>query len=530
MSRKSRYEISSPRAFEWSAGAYIRLSREDESKIEDSRSVTSQKQILQKFFDENPDICLSRFYVDDGYTGTDLDRPSFRTLQEDYENGKINCIVVKDLSRLARNYEEASNLVKVIFPFYKIRFISIGEKIDSFMEPESVHRLDVSFKNIMNDEYSRDLSKKVRSSLEAKRRKGEFVGAFAPFGYQKDPLNYHRLIVDEDAAEIVRMIFKEFVRMPNFSRLAQKLTDEGIPCPMAYKRKNGSNLKNNCALQHIAWNASSVKRILTSEVYLGNLTQQICGVISYKNHKIVKRPKDDWITVKGTHEAIVSEELFDRVRRLIEESHRIKKREETPSLFGRVARCGFCGYPLSVTSYIGKDKYRAYFCSSTYKRRSNCSCKRISEKKMEEAVKYALNAYLKVFLELKDTIAKIKKEQPKQQSVSRTHSDLERKKRELYQNFKNGDMTEESYRAARKKLEQQAESDVSHVEPLRSFDKSIIFQLFSDRRAFRKITREIADKFIEEIKVYSETNIEIVFKFADEFASYFQSVQEHIRA
>lgn len=525
MSRKSRYDIPSKTVLRWRAGAYIRLSREDDLKADESKSIKAQRQLLQKFFEERPEICLADFYVDDGYSGTDLDRPCFRALQDSYENGRVNCVVVKDLSRLARNYEEASNLVKVIFPFYRIRFISINDRIDSFLDPDSVNRLDVSFKNIMNDEYSRDLSKKVRSATEIKRRKGEFLGAFAPFGYQKDRDDHHKLIIDDDAARIVRSIFEEYVRCPNFSRLAQKLTDAGVPCPIAYKRQAGSKLKNNCPLQYSVWNASSIKRILTSEVYLGGLTQQKVGVISYKNHKIVQRPREEWITVKETHEPIVSEELFARVKQLIGERHKEKTRIEMPSLFGKVVRCGNCGYPLSVTNYMGQDRYRAYYCSSKYKRRSNCNCIRIRESAIEEIVKSTLNAYLKIFLKFK-TFSENKTNSSMKRVKTMDESDLEKQKRELYLRYKSGNMTEMQYRSERTRLEaafEQKKDDTMPDQP--RLEECTFFDLFSGRRFFKRITKEIADNFIKEIKVYSKTKVEVTFKFADEFASFMQSLE-----
>ena len=218
MARKSKYSsnenISSKKI--WSVALYIRLSQQDEDNGQDkheSNSVTSQKTLLNDFVEENDDLIVYDTYVDDGFSGTDFDRPSFQRLLEDMKNEKINCIIVKDLSRLGRNHYEAGNYIEKVFPLFNIRFIAINDFIDSFKNPESVNTILLPFKNLINDEYARDVSIKIRSSLNGKKKRGEFVGSFPSYGYVKDEKDKHKLVIDEVAADIVRKIFDWHVNL-----------------------------------------------------------------------------------------------------------------------------------------------------------------------------------------------------------------------------------------------------------------------------------------------------------------------------
>lgn len=541
MSRKSRYDVIPRRSQIWRAGAYIRLSREDEQLTgKDSQSVITQRRIIEKFLSEHPEIDCMGFFIDDGFSGTNMERPRFQDLREAFESGAINCIIVKDLSRLARNYEEASSLVKVIFPFYRIRFISVNDKVDSFEDPDSVYRLDVSFKNMMNDEYSHDLSIKVRSAAEIRRRKGEFLGAFAPFGYQKDPNDHHHLIIDEEAAKTVRRIFTDYLKDPNFSKLAQELTDEGISSPIAYKQESGCRLKYNGQYSRHAWHASTVKYILMSDIYIGNLTQQKYGVISYKDHRVTARSEEDWITVEGTHEPIISEEQFKAVQAAMVRNHKEKKRQGKPSLFGGLVKCGNCGCPMSVTGYLGKDKYRAYYCYSKYKRKADCASFRIKESVLEGAVLTALNFYLKLFVDLQKALEKGERrsqmgETSFQKDPAAAIATIGEEKRELYLRMKEGELSKETYLEQRKRLDErisllkekptEPRTD-NRQDPVKSFEQSSFFELFADRKVFRRLTREIARAFIKEIRVDSLTEIKIIFTFEDEFLSYMERLGE----
>ena len=399
MSRKSRYEIVTPQAppKRWKIGAYIRLSREDENiRGMNSESVETQKRIIDKHINGLEDTELVGYYIDDGYSGTSLDRPDFRRLQADWENKVINCIIVKDLSRLARNNEDAGKLIFVIFPFYNIRFISVNDKVDSFLAPNSVHNLTIHFKNIMNDEYSRDLSKKIRSASAARRKKGEFLGAFAPYGYKKDTENIHRLVIDEEVSCWVEFIYKKFLDGLNYTQIARELTDLGAPTPLAHKKKNHPKFGLPKEFEVKLWSATTVKSILTSDVYMGNLTQSRYAKVSYKSKTVRMQDEQKWITVENTHEAIISKEDFESVQEIIRSNRRTQSPPKQQNALAGIIKCGRCKRAMAITEKRGKGAYRAYYCTTYHKHKDLCERNRISVSVIENTVLEILNQHAKL--------------------------------------------------------------------------------------------------------------------------------------
>lgn len=533
MSRKSRYNVQPPTNFVWKAGAYIRLSKEDMALTAgNSQSVLTQKRLIDKYLSEHSELKLIDYFIDDGYTGTDMERPCFQQLKEGYESGKINCVIVKDLSRLARNNEESSKLVKVIFPFFKVRFISINDGLDTFANPDSVHRLDVSFKNIMNDEYSRDISVKERTASNARRKRGEYLGSFAPYGYKKDPADVHKLIIDEPAAETVKLIFDEYLNNQNCARIARILMERGVPSPLLYKKMKGSKMKNSVnQREELAWSSSSVRRILESEVYVGNLIQCKTGVISYKNHKVVKKDKEDMIRVEGAHKPIIPSDVFFSVQTLLQSKYKAKGKS-VPSTFGGLVMCGRCGRLMSVTRYLGKGKYRAYFCNSYYKKRIECANGRIKESVIETAVLQILNQFISQFTDaesiIKNVASKRKRPSALKQPQSEVFREIDRlgaEKRGLYAKYKSGEFTVEEYVKIKQSLESSIEKLRCKAANLQADDENEnkilkdadgVFQFLSGAAHINEITRELAQKFVKRVKVYAPDKIEIEFTFSDE--------------
>jgi len=209
----------------WSTALYIRLSREDDDEKSESNSITNQREQLNQFIEENPELNIYDIYTDDGFSGTDFNRPGFQRMMVDMKNQKINCVIVKDLSRLGRNYIEVGNYIEQIFPLFNIRFISLNDGLDSYKNPNQMNNIIVPFKNLINDEYARDISQKIRSSLDSKKKKGEFIGSFATYGYMKDPEDNHKLIIDEVAARVIRDIFKWYISGMGKITIAKKLNE-----------------------------------------------------------------------------------------------------------------------------------------------------------------------------------------------------------------------------------------------------------------------------------------------------------------
>ena len=223
-------------AKQWSAGLYLRISREDGDRYE-SDSITSQRELLLDFVSLNPDITVYDTYEDDGWTGTNFNRPNFERMEDDLRSKKIDCIIVRDLSRFARNCIEIGNYLSIVFPYLKTRFICINDNVDSYIDPDSLDNLSTKFKNLINDEYCRDISIKVRSSLTIRRQSGEFIGSFASYGYKRDPEDYHKLVIDEEAAEVVRLIYAKFIAGNSIRSIVRSLNDAGYLPPVLYKKQ-----------------------------------------------------------------------------------------------------------------------------------------------------------------------------------------------------------------------------------------------------------------------------------------------------
>ncbi len=274
--RKSKYssmENSTIKNKIWSVALYIRLSQEDNDTgvdKQESNSVTSQKTLLNEFVEEHNDLIVYDTYIDDGFTGTDFNRPSFQRLLKDMKIGNINCVIVKDLSRLGRNYIEVGNYIEQVFPLFNIRFIAINDFVDSFKNPTSTNTILVPFKNLINDEYARDTSTKIRTSLNGKKKKGEFIGAFPPYGYIKEPKDKHKLVIDEVAANVVRKIFDWYVNL-GLGKIAicHRLNELGILNPTGHKKLDLGQNYNNYGIHDdtYTWTPSTIRNILNNEVY-----------------------------------------------------------------------------------------------------------------------------------------------------------------------------------------------------------------------------------------------------------------------
>ena len=302
---------------------YVRISYTDDKTCE-SDSITNQKKYIEEFVKNHPDIELVNTRVDDGYSGIVFDRPAFKEMMEDIRCGKINCVIVKDLSRLGREYNETFTYLRRIFPTLGVRFIAINDNIDTARESVS-NDLSVSFKGVMNDEYCRDISVKVRSALDIKRKNGDYVGATPVYGYKKDDENKNKLVIDEYPARVVRDIFKMRLDGLSADRIAAELNRLGILSPREYKKDRNIPMpkKGYCDKENSKWSATTILRILKDEVYTGKLIQGKQGTPNYKIKEIVNRSAAEIFVTENAHEAIINKKDFDLVQRLMQVDTRI---------------------------------------------------------------------------------------------------------------------------------------------------------------------------------------------------------------
>ncbi len=475
----------------WKVAAYVRLSSDDGDKAE-SNSITNQKSLINLFLKNNSDLKLKDFYIDDGFTGTDFNRPDFQRLLNDMKNGKINAILVKDLSRLGRNYIEVGNYLEQIFPLYNIRFIAINDNVDSFKDPNSVSNVIVPFKNLMNDEYARDISNKVRSVLDTKKVNGEFIGSVAPYGYLKDPNNKHKFIIDKKAATIVRKIFKMILNGKSKREVVEELNELGILPPALYKIEESTyNYKVTESMK--TWSTKKLDKILKNQSYTGDLVQGKRKKISHKIHKNLEIDMDDWIIVPNHHKALVTKEEFEQVQNIIyNRDIRIQKNNEYDLFSGHI-KCEKCGCNLILRKSKG---YEYYYCSS-YLYKKSCSSHACAKKKLEKDILDVVNQHINLIVDIDKKIECIVKN-------SNVNYDLEILNNRLEENNKKID----KYKLLNESLKDDLANDFITTKEYNEYKKEYADILLK----LKKETNELEDK-IEKIDFKSEQNREWIDKF-----------------
>lgn len=552
MARKSKYQGSdtalqghAPCPF--SAGLYIRLSREDGDKLE-SESVSSQRAILEQFVSEHPSVRIYDYYVDDGWSGTDFNRPGFQRMLDDIRAKKLNCVIVKDLSRFGRNYVEAGKYLEIVFPLFKIRFIAVNDNIDSLENPSSMNTVIVPFKNIMNDEYCRDISMKVRSSLDIRRKQGMFIGSFAAYGYQKDPNDYHKLIVDEEAAQIVRLIFKKFLEGYGVLGISRYLNERGILNPSAYKKSKGLNCRHpQSAKNHTLWADSTVRRILLNETYIGNLVQKKNEVVSYKVHTSKAVERSAWIVTEGTHQPIVSKKDFESVQALLQRDTRTAPNAKRLSLFAGFLKCADCHRAMQKRTVMQPYRTYDYYSCATYRKMQKGACTKhmVRADLLEEAVLVFLKKYVELAAEFDGALAKINADKSAARRSERLSADIsarrsevktaERMLVELYPDYKSGLVNQAQYLALKEKYERQIEQSnqtISKLEQaLAGADKidgtNAFIASFKKYSGLKKLTREVLIELVENIDIHEGGTVEIHIKHRDEFLLAMEYIKQH---
>lgn len=518
----------------WRLGDYIRLSKEDMKKgKDDSNSVKNQRNLLNEFYENHIDEFESKTeYVDDGHTGTDSDREDFQRLLSDVMSGKINCVLVKDLSRFARNYSDAGSLIDNLFVQMGIRFISLAENVDSYRDPDSISNIIVPITNVINDNYCYQTSKKIRQVFDYKRRNGQYIGSFSPYGYIKHPKDKHQLIVDPDAAETVKLIYSLFLQGTAKRAIALHLNEHGVPSPTAYRRIKGLPVSSAVADDPM-WGARMIHEVLTNPIYTGDLVQGRRRVKSYKVHQIEVVPEEEWVTVPDTHEAIIEHETFDKVQELLKRDTRTAPKGRELHLFSGFLKCADCGKAIT-RSQSGKN---VYYACSTYKNRSRlaCSMHSIKHNRLEAAVLFAVQQQVHLAVSYSEIIARINTASVKKsQSIrlddliaakERELAKITRYKQSLYQDWKDGEITQQDYRDMKADYERQTITVTAVLDNLTTERAELAngvdnehpaLVAFMQYQNIDTLTRDILVELIDHIKVYENGNISVRFKFADE--------------
>lgn len=522
---------------------YLRLSKEDgdvaSGSKNESNSIANQKSLIMDYLQSRPEFRVVSIREDDGFSGTDFNRPAFQAMMEDVKKGVINCIIVKDLSRFGRNYIEVGRYLEKLFPMLGIRFIAVNDNYDS-LEADTAHDIVVPFKNLINDSYCRDLSVKIRSHLAIKRKNGEFIGAFACYGYLKDENNRNQLVVDTYAGQVVKDIFRMKINGMSQYRIADALNEQGILSPMEYKRYLGSHFESSFKVNPKAvWTAKAVTRILTNEVYTGVLVQ---GKQTTPNHKVKVRQEvdeTDWIRVENAHESLIDRVLFDIVQNLMGRDTRTSPNETQVFPLSGLVYCGDCGHPMvrKISRYTKKEKADTaqtygYFLCSEKCGKGGCSWHRISENDLMGAVLGAVNLHIQKVLDVQEALKQIENAPSRQLMIQKylerlSMKEEERKKAErlkigIYEDLKDGLLDKEEYQKLKAEFDSRiAEADaavkelkrqIAGLEGSRSANASWMnyFQQFG---RLEQLTRWAAAIIINKILVYEDNRIKITFNF-----------------
>lgn len=536
----------------YDADLYLRLSKEDGDK-EESDSITNQKELILEYLKSRPDIRIHEIRVDDGYSGVNFDRPAFQQMLTDIKKGTVNCVITKDLSRFGRNHIEVGKYLEKIFPYLGVRFIAINDNYDSAINAEQGNNIIVPFKNLINDAYCRDISMKIRSNLEVKRKRGDFVGAFAPYGYQKSETNKNKLEIDEEAAEIVRDIFRMYLKGNSAYKIADILNQKDIPTPMDYKRGNGvsfyTSFKKNMRSE---WTHVTVLRILSNPVYVGVMVQGKDTTPNYKVKKKVRRDQSQWNRVENAHDPIISSIDYKNVQDLLQMDTRTSDSEEKVYELSGIVKCGDCGANMvRKTVNYGKIKYVYYVCGGHKQNKKLCSSHSINIAILEKTVLELLNHQIKVIVDIKEVLDKLGERERKRTGEEKKKQQIIQKKEEiqkinslrleLYEDFKEELLTKEEYLELKGIYEKRIQMAENALLKLNEEMELLISNpnIFADwigefikYGQLESLSREVVVSLIDKILIYEKQKgdryprIEVVFKYAEQISEALEYISD----
>ena len=535
MARKSRKESVQTPAVKngmkvWNAALYIRLSVEFNGQRGDS--LETQKKIMESFAALHPDIQVSGIYTDNGITGRTFERAAFQQMLADIEDGKINCIIVKDLSRLGRSTIDTGYYIEKYFPVRQVRFIAVNDQYDSEANQNNGEHIILPFKNMVNEAYAADISRKVRSQTRQSMKSGNYIGARPPYGYRKDPENCHKLIVNEETAPAVRDIFQWAADGVSLNRIATQLNEQGIITPGFYLVKCGL-IKPGRLMGSGNWQTWTVTKILADEVYVGDMVQ---GKTKTIGHKQVPTGPEEWIIVRDTHEPLIRRELFEKVQELRRRAAAKSKDQVNIPYTENVLRgrifCGHCGKNLHR-----KRSHGEYFfhCISNGRIAKNY-CPGVCLKETD-----LFNIILAYIMKEAETVIgndlRLKEQDPRI-AERKASAEKERKRllasveqnrsflRSLYENLVTGILTSGEYVELKQDYESRITADIAQAQTLEEYQKELDKQLHQFSSLAQKLTgingsteltARLVDELIEKIIVRDQQDIEIVFRFKSGF-------------
>ncbi len=509
-------------------GIYLRLSRDDEN-AGDSESIINQREFLTKYVKSQNNWLLVDIYIDDGYTGTNFNRPDFIRMKKDIESGKINLVITKDLSRLGRDYIDTGYYLEKYFPAKRVRYIAVNDGIDTFEKNNGNNDMG-AFKSVVNDMYAKDISKKVRTAKKTKAEKGEFIGAFAPYGYKKHPNDITKLIIDEEVSDVVRFIFSEYNKGNGLAYIARRLNEKQIECPSIYKQRT---CKFHCKTFTGLWGHETIKKILTNRVYIGELIQRKGEMVSYKVKKYIQLPKSEHIIKENAHEPIISKEEFNLAQSILKaKMHKRHDKNYTDHLLSGLLYCPRCGNKYRYQKQNGLKEDMVAVCS-VYNRYGKEYCSRVAirESKLDKAVKDDLKTMAKQKLNndkiIKlDEVNAIRKEKTK---ISKSKFDYEKRINEInriikstYEDKVNGILSSEEfnlmiddYRKEKETLLQKAKFLEEQLNSYENTKEDELIKIIKNITNFENIDKKTIMSLIDRIEIIDSESIKIYYKFSE---------------
>ena len=506
---------------------YLRLSRDDEGDGV-SQSIKNQKEFLTKYISNNSNWFLVDIYTDDGYTGTNFNRPEFIRLKNDIKQGKIDLVITKDLSRLGRDYIQVGYYTENYFPARNVRYIAVNDGVDTFSKTSNN---DIGpFLAVVNDMYAKDISKKVRTAKRTKAEKGEFIGAFAPYGYKKHPNDITKLIVDEEAVDVVKYIFNEYINGNGLAYIAHRLNERKIDCPSVYKQRNS---RYHCKAIANLWGHNTIKSILTNRIYTGDLIQHKGEMISYKVKKYRLLSKSEYLIKENAHEAIIDKKTFELAQDILKrKAHNIRRQENTEHLLAGLLYCSICHNKYTFQKQSGLKDDMVAICSM-YNRygKDYCTRRAIRESNLNKFVVEDLRKNLQEKIDKGKLINSIDKSSINREKKKIEKEIIENQKRikeiskilkTSYEDRVNGIIDAEQFTYYSKSYKEEQNSLIQNTEKLESdlkdYEKTKekeLMKYIKEILSFQNIDRSIILNLIDSIEIMDKDNIKINYKFVN---------------
>lgn len=528
----------------YNAAAYVRLSVEGDDLEKNRESIAMQQYMLEKYIGGQPDMRLAAVFCDNGETGTDFERPGFEQMMDRVRDREIDCIVVKDLSRFGRNYVEAGYYLEKIFPYLGVRFVAVNDSYDT-LKDRGGNEMVLSLKNLVNDLYAKDISRKICSSLDTKRRNGEYIGAVPPYGYLKSPEDRHRLIPDQDAAPVVRRIFQWRAEGTGAAQIARRLNEEGIPSPALHYYRKGIRDREPSGTGRL-WLASGIRRMLENIVYVGHVAQGKTRKSLSEGLPQTDVSRDRWIVVEDMHPPIVDREIFDRVQELVGERRSQNlairgKHETAENVFKGLLVCADCGRKMARHKNVTpRGTARYVFVCYVYEQnrgRQGCTKKYVREQDIQEAVSRSLRLQMEAVLDLERRIKKGGVIRMQEKGLDGKLSSIRQKikrntalRSTLYESLCDGTLTKAEYLSLKAEYDRKASELEGEMERVRQEAEeckarsaswegwTVSLKKHCALLDGQAVTRGMALELIQSIRVSGYNDLEIIWNFRDEIA------------